>query len=143
MRRYALAFSALLAATAALAHQGVQDPEVQDRMEGMKAIGDATKVMGEMVRGNTPFDAAAVRAAAAEIEREALRIPALFESAAEDPLSEALPAIWENWDDFAAKAEGTAAAARQAAGVSDVEALRAALSGLADSCKACHEPYRE
>lgn len=55
-------------------------------------------------KGAIAFDPVVARAAAEEIATHAARIPALFETPATDPKSEAHPAIWQDFDDFAAKA---------------------------------------
>ena len=105
MHRSIIALTAtVIAATAATAHEGVKDPAVMARMHAMSEIGDATKVLGQMAKGAAPFDATAAQSAADAIAREAARIPALFETRADDPKSEALPAIWERFEDFSALA---------------------------------------
>lgn len=138
-----LAFAVTLAtAGMVLGHSGVKNAAVKARMDGMGAIADQTKILGGMAKGALPFDPAKAQAAARAITAEAGRIPALFEAAESDPKSEALPVIWENWDDFQAKADGLARAAEAMDGVGTLEALRAAMPGLGQSCKACHRDYR-
>lgn len=132
------------AASLAIAHTGVEDKDVMARMEGMKAMGDATKTLGQMVKGAAPFDAQAARAAAARIAEEAARTPALFESAATDPQSEALPAIWDNWTDFTGKSDALeGVASGLATDIDSIDALRAGLGEIGQACKACHSEYRE
>ncbi|NNF90114.1 MAG: cytochrome c, partial [Boseongicola sp.] len=45
----------LLVASAALAHQGVKNPAVKARMDVMSAIGDNTKLLGRMAKGEVAF----------------------------------------------------------------------------------------
>lgn len=142
MRRAVSIAAALLIPAAVLAHSGVKSPEVLARMEAMKEIGDATKVLGRMAKGETEFDAGAANAAAAAIAAKAARSLDLFEPRATDPKSEALPVIWERWDDFAARTEALAIAADQAAPLEDLDGLRAALGRIGKTCKSCHEIYR-
>ncbi len=133
-----------LAASAALAHGGVQNAAVLARMDAMKAIGDATKVLGEMAKGTTAFDVEAARAAAETIASHAAETPVLFEAREDDPKSEALPGIWENFEDFTAKAADLQALAGDLAmGLDTPDALRAGLGDLGATCKACHTEYRE
>lgn len=57
----------------------------------------------------------------------------------------ALPAIWENWDDFAARLEAARAsgeALRAAAEAGDMEGTAAALREVGQSCLSCHREYR-
>ena len=46
-----------LSATLATAHDGVKDPIVKARMEGMKEIGSNMGVLGDMAKGKRAFDA--------------------------------------------------------------------------------------
>ena len=132
-----------VAATAALAHSGVENPAVKARMDGMAAIGAAMKEIGQMAKGASPFDPAAARAAARTIAREAERTPMLFEVEADDPVSEALPAIWQEFDDFARKAESLAEVAGAAEAVSTRADLKLARAEIGAACKACHAEYRQ
>ena len=102
--KYILPLFLAVTASAALGHGGVLNAAVLARMEAMKAIGDATKVLGEMAKGAVAFDANAARAAAETIATHAADTPALFEAREADPKSEAKPGIWENFADFTAKA---------------------------------------
>ena len=134
----------LFLATAALAHDGVKNPAVKARMEAMGLIGANTKILGQMAKGEIAFDADKARAAAATIAEQAERAPALFEANETDPKSEALPAIWENFADFTAKAGAlqmaTTTAAQAIAGPAD---LGPQLGQIGGTCKACHSKYRE
>jgi cytochrome c556 len=113
------------------------------RMEGMSRIAEATKQIGMIVKGQAPFETGSIDAASAVLIEEAHAIPALFADRAQDPKSEALPAIWENWEDFSAKSAEGAAAAKALADASTPEELRVAFTSLGQSCKACHALYRE
>ena len=136
-------FVVLFFAGAALAHQGVQNPAVMERMHAMKTIGENTKVLGQMAKGVVAFDAARARAAAAEIAVQAGRTPGLFDAPETDPKSEALPAIWENFPDFTTKSEALRAAAEMARSIETPQDLTAALGAIGATCKACHSEYRE
>ena len=71
-------------------------------------------------------------------------VPALFETTSNtDPEAEAKDAIWENWDDFVAKAGALQTAAEAGMGVDSPEALAAAMGPLSETCKACHSAYKE
>lgn len=130
--------------TVALAHGGVKNAAVMARMEGMKSIGDAMKVMGQMAKGETSFDATVARAAAADVDRFAGQIPALFKAPESDPKTEALPVIWESFEDFAAKAQQTETLARAlSTNLKTPGDLNEGLMQLGASCKACHKEYRK
>jgi cytochrome c556 len=72
-------------------------------------------------------------------------MPALFGPATRDVLSRALPAVFENQADFAAKAAVLADGAQamaDAAKADDKEAFAAALASTRASCKGCHDSYQ-
>ena len=57
----------------------------------------------------------------------------------------ALPAIWENMDDFAAKyadLQAATVALSDAAGT-DLASLQGALGAVGGACSACHDAYRQ
>ncbi len=58
--------------------------------------------------------------------------------------SEALPAVWEDWDGFTAKADelGSAADALASGLDSGDPDWKGAFQGVSDACKACHQDFR-
>ncbi|MEO0380863.1 MAG: cytochrome c [Pseudomonadota bacterium] len=143
-QRLAIACALTLCATITLAHTGVKNAAVLARMHGMKTIADNVKVLGSMSKGQVAFDAKSARAAAAAIESHAAQSIALFTPKESDPKSEALPAIWENFDDFTAKARDLEAVAGELAiSLESLEDVRAAMGRIGATCKACHAIYRE
>ena len=134
---------AAFAATAGLAHQGVQNPIVLARMEGMSTMAEDVEVIGNMARGIAPLDAAAANAALSGIADEATRIVDLFELPEMDPRSEARPLIWDNYADFGNRAMELELAAAQLTGsIEDRESLTRALRRVGALCSGCHEDYR-
>jgi cytochrome c556 len=65
----------------------------------------------------------------------------LFEANETDPLSDAKPEIWENLDDFAAKA-GVLQVAAEGATITDAASIGAAMGAMGKTCGACHKVYR-
>lgn len=128
----------------AYAHQGVTNPAVKERMDVMSSIGDAMKVLGSMAKGAKPFDAAAAQNAAASVAKLAGTTPDVFREPEDDKMSEALPAIWDTFDDFTKKAKAMETAANTAAeNITDLASLRSALGQIGQTCKACHSDYRK
>ncbi len=83
---------------------------VAERSNLMKTVGKATRDIGRMLEGVDDYDAEALAEAAAVIERSSgERLIALFPEGSAGPTSEALPAIWQNWDHFSAYASQLAA----------------------------------
>lgn len=134
----------LVTATAALAHQGVQNPAVKARMDVMSAIAENMKTLGQMAKGAVEFDAALAKSAAANIADHAAKAPGLFEANETDPKSEAKPEIWTNFEDFSAKANELAAMASGfSTSIDEPSDLNAAMRQLGANCKSCHSVYRE
>lgn len=105
MKTVALTLGASLIAAAALAHSGATGV-VKERMEGMKAMGDAIKRIAPMFQGELGYDADAVRAAAATFKDHAGEsMMALFPDGSNPKPSEAKTSIWKNWGDFSDLAE--------------------------------------
>ncbi|SEK92131.1 c-type cytochrome [Pacificibacter marinus] len=126
---------------AAVAHAAVENTAVQARMDAMKAIGGAMKTLGNMAKGSVDFDATAAEAAVDVVAVQSAMLPTLFEAQETDPMSEAKPEIWTNWDDFVAKANAMTAAA-EAVSIVDAGSIGAAMEAIGGSCKGCHSEYR-
>lgn len=116
---------AVSVAAAAWSHGGATGI-VKERMDGMSAMSRIVKELTPMMRGKIEYDAAQVRASAdAMIEHSGEQMTSLFPEGTGDKPSAALPAVWEDWEDFAALAEELKAFA---------EGLKVAASnGLAES----------
>ena len=99
--------AALLAATglAALAHSGATGV-MKVRMDAMGEMGDEMKRLAPMMRGQTEYDPDVVRSAAdTMIGHAGKQMTELFPEGSNEKPSEALDAIWEEWEEFAALAE--------------------------------------
>ena len=84
-------------------------------------------------------DAAA--AAKAALMANAADIPAKFEAEADDPVSEARPDIWMNWESFTAKAKDLENAAA-ALDVATLDSLKAGMGAIGGACKSCHTDFK-
>ncbi len=134
----------LALATLATATIAAEDP-IKVREELMEGIGDAAKVVGPMMQGKAPFDAAKAAEAFTTISKNAADFPNHFPEGSDTGKTEALPAIWENKADFDARSKKLAedAAAAAAAAGQGEEAFKAAAGAAFSNCKGCHEKYRK
>jgi cytochrome c556 len=140
-KKTALAALLLLSsATMGLAY--ATDPTVRARQQAMDSNREQLKVLMPMLQGKADFDAAAAQAAFAAIATTAGNVPTLFKENAHDPETRAKPAIWQNWDDFTAKANALKTAAEAGADVDSLDALKAAMGPVGGACKACHTAYK-
>lgn len=131
----------VLVAGVAVAKEGVQDPTVKARMDLMGTIGMNVKVLGDMATDKVAFDAAAATAAQTALVAASADIAAKFEPQATDPVAEAKPEIWTNWEDFVAKAEVLEAAAT-ALDPSSLDGVKAGMGAIGGTCRDCHSTYR-
>ncbi|MFC7703413.1 c-type cytochrome [Plastorhodobacter daqingensis] len=140
----------LFAALALAGPVAAQDlpPEVVARKAQFKELQDHLAVLGNMARGTAPYDAGAADQAARAISEVAARDQSGLWPEGTDSANlagtRALPAIWENPEDFAARFEGLRLAAGQmeAAAGRDLAALQGEIGNLSGACGACHRPFR-
>ncbi len=143
MKTYAktLALGLILIGGIAVAKEGVENPLVKVRMDLMGSNGASAKVLGDMASGKVPFDAAAAAEAGGTLAGNAVQITEVFLPQETDPVSEAKPEIWTNWDDFATKADGLFKAT-MALDTSTLEGVQAGMAGIGGACKDCHTTFR-
>jgi Cytochrome c556 len=128
----------------ALAHSGVKDKNVKERMMVMKEMADTTKIIGQMLKGKKSFDANEAKLALERLSSLSLKTPKVFTINASDPKSEAKPAIWDEFDEFTRLSKDLAETSILFAGsIDSIDDLRPALRGVSSGCKACHSRYRE
>ena len=122
-----------------------QSDPVKTREDLMKQNNQHAKVVVQMMKDQTPFDAKAVEAAFAQWADTAQKLPSLFpDDARTGGDNRASPKIWENKKDFEAKAAafGKAVADNRAKAVGSLGGLKAAIPVVGKGCDNCHELYR-
>ena len=128
----------------AFAHSEVKDKNVKERMMVMKEMARNTKIVGQMLKGKTSFDANEAKLALERLSSLSLETPKVFKINATDPKSEAKSVIWDEFDKFTRLSKDLAETAIILAGSIDtIDDLRPALRGVSSGCKACHSQYRE
>ena len=152
----ALLLSAFALGGQALAHSGAMGI-VKERMDSMATLGDHAKAVGDMLKGKTAFEVSVVEEAAEVFVSHGERMPLLFPdtvASREGAKTEALPAIWDNWEDFTALASkftqdsqtlvavinGLSTEAQSTGEQS--RAVRAAFFRASKNCSGCHERFR-
>ena len=121
-----------------------QDP-VTTREDLMKQNNDHANAVVQMMRGQAPFDAAAVDAAFKQWADTAQKLPGLFpDNSKTGGDNRASPKIWLNKKDFDAKAAAFAKAVAENhdKAKSSLEGLRAAIPVVGKACDDCHKDYR-
>jgi cytochrome c556 len=126
-----------------LAHEGAKGV-VKERMDLMKGQQKDMKLIGDMAKGKSKFDAAKAAAAARNLEATTKKIPDLFPEGSADHPSEALDAVWTDWERFTGNAKDAEAAANELAATLDggTGDWKAGFKKLTEACKSCHQDFR-
>lgn len=143
----AVALAALAGGIAVAQAQMAPAAAITARQDAMKGQGGAMRTLTPMVRGEKPFDKQAAVQAVTTIHNTAKVIPSVFPqgSGSEAGKTDALPAIWQNWSDFQAKAKALETESEkllQLAQAGDEAGFKAQFPAVGRSCGGCHETYR-
>jgi cytochrome c556 len=128
-----------------------QKPEdvVEYRQSVYTIIGWNFKPIGAMVKGEVPFDAAAVARHAQYIEMMSKAAPEGFSKDTGPDVvkdTEAKPEIWTKATEFDSKMKDFQQAAAKLTEVAkggDEKAIKAQFGKTAETCKACHKEFRK
>jgi|UniRef100_Q07M11 cytochrome c556 len=131
---------AVLATGAAVA----QNDPIAQRKDILKGIGDATKPIAAMLKGEAAYDNAVVQKSLTTITDGSKKLPDLFPANSKTGGdTAALPKIWDEkakFDDLFVKMAVAAAAAQGS--IKDEASLKANIRPVLGTCKSCHDDYR-
>lgn len=140
-RTLVLSAAALVGVSAAIA----EGDAIAQRKDVLKGFGDATKPVVGMVKGEAPFDLAAVQKTLNVYIDGAKKLPTLFpDNSKTGGDTAALPKIWDEkakFDGLFAKLGAESKTALEA--IKDEATLKAQFPKLLGNCKACHDDYRQ
>ena len=114
----------------------------------MKATGRAIgAVLSPMVKGEKPYDQAAVDTALTQLADTAKKLPTMFPESIKGVKVEgdysASPKVWEDKAGFTAKIDSFAKVVTEArAKIKDLDSLKATVPAIGKECSACHETFR-
>jgi cytochrome c556 len=131
--------------------QAAEKPEdiVKYRQSVYNIIGWNFKPIGSMMKGETPFDAAAVARHAQYVEMLSKALPEGFAKGTGPDVvknTEAKPEIWSKSAEFDTKMKDFQQESAKLAEVSkggDQAAIKAQFGKTAETCKACHKEFRK
>ena len=112
-----------------------------ERSKLMQNIRLEFSVLARMSREKIEFDESLAESARLNLLKLAASTPTVFEDDDLPINSEALPAIWENWDDFVSKSEDFEFVL-EGVDTSTLIDLRDSLGNVGAACGACHQKYR-
>jgi cytochrome c556 len=129
------------------AHAEFAKPEdaIKYRKSAFTLMANHFSQIGAVVKGEKPFNAAEVASNAALVETLAKLPWAAFTPGSEAGDTKAKPEIWKESDKFKAAAEKLQAETvklNAAAKSGDLAQVKAAFGGVGQSCKACHDAYK-
>jgi len=120
-----------------------QGDVIKDRQELMKSQGAAMKAINGILEANGPL--ADIAPQAAKLEETSAKIADLFPAGSDQGDTKAKPEIWQNPDDFAAKAKDLheqAAMLSTAVAGGDMAAVKAQYEKVGGACGGCHKIYK-
>ena len=112
-----------------------------ERSKLMQNIRLEFSVLARMSREKIEFDESLAETARLNLLKLAASTPAIFEDDDLPINSEALPAIWENWNDFISKSEDLEFVL-EGVDTSTLIDLRGSLGNVGAACGSCHQNYR-
>ena len=145
MKRVLVVAGAMLLGVSAVVAQ--QDVAVQQQ-NLMKSLGkNQYGLIAKVVKGETPYDQAAIDAALTQLEQDTGKIAVVFTPNPKEDVANATfgssPKIWQSKADFDAKIPPVAKAIADVKGkVTDVASLKTAFDSINGKCTDCHETFR-
>ena len=123
---------------------GAADGTHDSRIAMMKKIGGAAGGLAGIAKGAKPYDADAVKTALTTIAETAKAFPDEFGPNSDKADAEVNPKLWDNIDDFKAKAAKLSSDAETALATlpSDQAGVGDTLKTLSANCGECHQAYR-
>ena len=141
-----LAIAAVSAVPWVIAHEGATRV-TKERMDLMKGMADSMKIMGAMFKGEAVFDPAVIAEQAGFLAEHASQIPTTTPEGSYQHPSEALPVIWQAWDDYVADANALKDESTKLEAIAnngaDQTSARDQFAKLSKTCGACHDRFRK
>jgi cytochrome c556 len=124
-----------------------QQDQVKATQAMMKGNGKNAGALAAMVKGEKPYDQAAVDAAMVQFEDTVKKFPTLFPDSIKGMKPEgdysASPKVWEDKAGFSEHIASFGKAVADAKGkIKDLDSLKATLPTIGKQCGGCHETYR-
>ncbi len=143
----AAALSGLAMAPLAVSHFDDKQPMQSYRQSFFTLVAMNFGPMGAMVKGDMPWDDAAMKNYADNLDTlMELDLLRGFAAGTDKGTTRAKPEIWENMDDFKQKFADLRKAADELDDVvedgGDRKAIAAAMGNAGKACKACHDEYK-
>ena len=137
---------AVLMGVGALAFAPIaQADEIAQRKVAMQSVSGSAKVLFGTAKGEMAFDGKAIAAAAYTVANNLAAARTLFPAGSTAENSRAKAEIWQDMAGFTAaldKSSAAAIAVAAAGAANDEAAFKAAIGGVGQGCKGCHDKFR-
>jgi cytochrome c556 len=142
LRIFAVVAALAVGATAVVAQNAAG---VAARKETFKAMGGAMGAPGKMLKGEAPFDLAAVQASLKTLEAKSIEVKGQFgDDTKTGGETKVLPVAFEKKADLMARFDKLAADAKAAqAAIKDEASFKAEWGKIGANCGGCHKEYRQ
>jgi len=141
-----IALSTLIAAPLSAQAQFARvDDAVKYRQAAFQVLSTHINRVGAVVKSDMPFDKSTVEVNVAIIELLSKQLWTAFPAGSDTPHSKSKPEIWKEMDKFKASADKLQVDVGQlsvAAKSGDLNALKTAFGSVTQTCKGCHDSYR-
>ena len=134
-----------VAGAALLEAQATDENVIQYRQTLMAGHGVSMGSIADMMKYKFGYGPQQVEIHARNLSEYAKLIPEVFENEITAGATDAKPEIWQNWDDFVAKAKAleTAAGKLSASAGGGPSAIMPELKATGGACRNCHDNYRK
>jgi cytochrome c556 len=141
----AIAMGLVLPCASAQAQFARLNDAVKYRQAAFQVMSTHVQRIGAMAKGDAPFDKPAAEAQAAIIELLSRQLSSAFPPGSDMAPSKAKPEVWQDAAQFKTHGDQLQSASSKLSGAArsgDLIALKAAFNTLSQTCKACHDGYR-
>lgn len=125
--------------------QDDKNPTISYRQKVMSSIGANIGAISDILKYMLPHEKN-IQAHAEQMASAAALIPSAFKEEVSEGLTDAKPAIWQEWDEFEEYAGDLESAANKLAEVAasgDTAEIGAQVKKVGDACKQCHDEFRK
>lgn len=125
--------------------QDDKNPTISYRQKVMSSISANIGAISDVLKYMLPHEKN-IQAHAEQMASAAALIPSAFKEEVSEGLTDAKPAVWEEWDEFEEYAGDLESAANKLAEVAasgDTGEIGAQVKKVGDACKQCHEEFRK
>ncbi len=123
---------------------------IKERMDAMGVMGDKSKIVANMFKGKTEFNAAALIDAADAFVMHGTGMAELFpdtDASRNGHKTEALPKIWDEWQEFSTMVDefisSSKALKETINSTNDIGTLKKAFFKTTKNCSGCHKRFRK